>query len=326
MLQQSALVAVAILAAAVPPDCSGILPGGGGTGGTGPIKEVVLNGLSRVNGLSTRNGITFANGLSTRNGITFANGLSRINGLSTRNGVTLANGLSVDCTGKELGVSCTGAPDGLMNADTGLLRADYAEVARYVVRCALPNNDAIRVLDHTGALVTLNGSIGLAPQWKTDSCDTDCQELVSACLAALTNGSGEHILIEMRSPHAAIGPSGTFPLQEAAFYGNMFTDPPVVAFCLGWQFEGIAGVNWIAPAQRACSGYPPTFGGCPYQLAGNCMHPQYVAAGAPTCAYDLFSQAATACSTPTDESWLNYNNNDRKWKNVITTYRRSYTD
>jgi len=84
-------------------------------------------------------------------------------------------------------------------------------------------------------------------------------------------------------------------------------------------------VDWIAPAQRACSGFPPTWG-CPYQLAGNCMHPQYVAAGAPTCAYDFFNQAATACSTPRDDSWLNYNNNDRKWKNVITTYRRTYFD
>jgi hypothetical protein len=324
MLQQSALVAVAMLAAVVPPNCTGSLPGTG-SGGSGPVKEVVLNGLKMVNGLSIRNGLALSNGLNLRNGLSVRNGVTLINGLSTRNGFSLSNGLSVDCLEKEEGSTCTGDPDGLLNAQTGLMRAEHAEVAKYLVRCALPRNDAIKIKNHTGSLVTLEGAVGLAPQWKTGECNTDCQELVSACLAALTNGSGENVLIEMRSPNAAIGPSGTFPLQEAAFYGNMFTDPPTVAFCVGKDFEGIAGVEFIAPAQRACSGFS-SISGCPYQLSGNCMHPQYVAAGAPACGYDFFWQAATECSSPRPDSWLNYNNNDRKWKNVITTYRRTQVD
>jgi hypothetical protein len=56
------------------------------------------------------------------------------------------------------------------------------------------------------------------------------------------------------------------------------------------------------------------------------VHPQYVATGAPACGFDVLGQAATACSTPNSESWLNFNTNDRKWKNIITTYRRTHLE
>jgi hypothetical protein len=43
--------------------------------------------------------------------------------------------------------------------------------------------------------------------------------------------------------------------------------------------------------------------------------------GSPACAFS--GDSGTACSTSSGINLNNYNNNDRKWHNVITTYRSS---
>ncbi|MFM2417684.1 MAG: hypothetical protein RL385_2407, partial [Pseudomonadota bacterium] len=119
-----------------------------------------INGMKTINGLTTKNGLKTVNGLTTKNGLKTINGLMTINGLKTMNGLATINGLSVDCADRTAGVDCTGTPDGLLSADTGLMSSDDGIItAKYLVRCALPKGQSLRIQDYTGGLVTLTLSL-----------------------------------------------------------------------------------------------------------------------------------------------------------------------
>jgi len=277
-----------------------------------------VNGLKTVNGLTTLNGLKTINGLTTINGLKTINGLITINGLTTINGLASINGLSVDCTGKTPGVSCTGIPDGVLSAGTGMMASDEGvATAKYLVRCALSAGDGVRVKDYTGATITLNGELGLAPSWKSGDCDQTCQERLSACLMALTNGAGDHVDVELSAINMPLGGghSTAFKYQEAAFYGNLFADPPVANYCIGKDFAGlnILGLNVLAADQRACSGYWTLFGdtGCPYKKTGDC--------NASLLDWNMKCEnvggTMTKCEPP--------GSNARTFLNPITTYRKS---
>lgn len=288
------------------------------------------NGLPLINGLSLANGLNLVNGLSLSNGLTLANGLHLVNGLATTNGLGLVNGLPVNCAGGKVpGSTCGGMANGMLSNTTGFLKnAAGKTTASYLVRCALRGNETISLKDYTGALFNMTGQIGLAPGWMTGTCDLNCQETISACLMALTNGDGNHVTIEMRSTNAAIGQGGTFAYQEAAFYGNLFVSPPTAGYCIGKDFQGvqsITGAQILDPIQRACKGWDLLGLGCPYKMAGNCNKGwgSIIPLGKATCNFS--GDSATACSTPSGGSTSNYNNGDKKWKNVITTYRSSKT-
>lgn len=279
-----------------------------------------VNGLRTINGLRAYNGLVSINGLTTRNGLRLVNGLRTINGLTTRNGLRSYNGLSIDCTGKTAGVSCVGEPDGLLSAATGMMSSDDGiATATYVVRCALAEGDAIRVKDYTGGLVTLAGEVGLAPAWKDAGCDLTCQERVSACLMAFTNGDGNHVELEMTAPFT-IGAdhSSEFPYHEAAFFGNLFLEPAQAYYCVGRDYATSSGQL----ETRACQGYNEQDGSCPYRKVGYCGE-------APTssradqrsddrCTFVSGSEAErdTAKSCKTSSSFL-----AKTWSNPITTFR-----
>ncbi|HEY6561420.1 MAG TPA: hypothetical protein VI072_29305 [Polyangiaceae bacterium] len=298
-----------------------------GSDGAGAGSDSVLttdNGFEGVNGLRTINGLDELNGLKLTNGLTIENGLRTINGFATKNGLRSVNGLPVDCTNGVPGETCDGVADGLLSPVTGLLKDDLGKLtAAYLAKCALAEGDAIKLKDYTGTLVTLVGALGLAPHWTTELCDTACQENVSACLMALTNGQGQHVQIEMRSTNPAIGQGGTYRYQEAAFYGNMFTTPPTTSFCVGKDFAGLLGTSILSPQQRACGFWLLMGLDCPYRQAGNCTRGGGLLFlfGKPACSMD--GDSATACSSPSSSPFSNFNNGDRKWKNVITTYRNS---
>jgi hypothetical protein len=254
-----------------------------------------VNGLRSINGLSTKNGLKTLNGLSTKNGLKTINGLTTINGLKTLNGLKALNGLSVDCTGKTPGVSCTGEPDGLLSASTGLMSSENGVMtAAYLVRCALAAGDSVTVRDYAGNLRQMNGELGLTTGWGEGQCDGACQEKISGCLMAFTNGSGQHVDIEMSAHYMdadgkkgtaddkklTIGTGHTYPKQEAAFYGNLFSDPPQAYYCsqesgpLGW-IPGIG--NLFTVDVRACGGYVDILGlgvrfgdSCPMKSMGSC--------------------------------------------------------
>jgi len=146
---------------------------------------------------------------------------------------------------------------------------DGIATAKYVVRCALAAGDSIRIKDYTGGVVTLAGELGLAPGWKDGQCDGPCQEKMSACLMALTNGDGDHVDVELAAQYT-LGASHSYAYQEAAFYGNIFQDPPQAFYCVGKDYgNALISVNLLE--ERSCSGYNDQTGGeCPYKRVGFC--------------------------------------------------------
>jgi hypothetical protein len=278
-----------------------------------------INGLHRLNGSSQVNGLRLPNGLRQKNGLRLKNGVEHLTGLSsTYNNATTVNGKAIDCRGKTLGVSCTGEPDGLLSSSTGLMSsAEGVEVAKYVVRCALGSGDGIRVKQYDGSLVTLRGAIGLAPRWKHEDCDKGCQERITACLLALTNGDARNVGIEMSAPSMSrLGGGHGLPDQEAAFFGNLFAERAVAYVCMGTD----------AHAPRMAEGYTDTVHGVgdidygpggltidlqelaswdlPYYLVGYCGKRRA------NCAYQ--GSEPTECT----------GEDGQRYRNVITTYRR----
>jgi hypothetical protein len=147
--------------------------------------------------LSTTNGLATVNGLSTHNGLT-SNGLNTVNGLATVNGLS--------------------STTGLMTTDAG--RATVG----YLVRCALAAGVTITKRDQNGTTYSYSGELGLAPQWQTGSCDTDCQETISACMLAHINTAGVHIPLWVVAQDPSVGwsLSPAYPNQEGSFFGNIF--------------------------------------------------------------------------------------------------------
>lgn len=285
------------------------------------------NGLQTVNGLRSRNGLITVNGLSTTNGLRTRNGLTTINGLRTRNGLTLdSNGLAVDCSGRTAGVNCTGEPDGLLSAATGLMSSDEGiHTASYLIRCALPATKSVRVKDYTGALITLPGELGLAPEWADGDCSSACQEKVSACLMAFTNGDGEHVDIEMAAPFVlGTGHSYEYRYQEASFYGNMFVSPPKAFYCVGKDFAK-SGLHITLLETRSCEGYNSKDGDCPYVNAGYCNNAfslnvlsDNTLTGDEKCSFS----GDTAYSCKDNSNTLGLWSTSKSWRYPITTFRR----
>ena len=201
---------------------------GGDAVGEDDAATSTTNGLSMINGLSTINGLTGTNGLAS------SNGLSMINGLSTINGLASSNGLMTTVTGRA--------------------------VVSYIARCALAANDSLTKTDQNNVSYTFAGGLGLCPQWKNGSVQTDaaCQELMSACLMAHVNTAGIQIPIWLDAATPQIGwgiDTVNYPFQEGTFFGNMMmtgslaiagqpnVSGPAAYYCDGEGFaQGAAGI------------------------------------------------------------------------------------
>ena len=94
----------------------------------------------------------------------------------------------------------------------------------YLVRCALPAGHSITKKDDKGISYTFQGLLGMAPEWETGACGTQCQEDVSACMLAHINTAGVHIPLWIVSQNTAVGwgQDPNYTNQEAAFFGNVF--------------------------------------------------------------------------------------------------------
>jgi hypothetical protein len=228
-----------------------------------------VNGLNTSNGL-TSNGLRAVNGLKTSNGFTM-NGLNTSNGLRTINGVAWSRGLHTIGDGRNAARAVAGdgrasfarlaasvGPAGLWLADAlhsdglsvrsglstetglahgvGLMESTQGQlVVGYMVKCALPTGRSVTKYDGNGDLHTFPGSIGVAPEWETGACGTSCQEWMTACLLSHVNLTGQHVNVWITAEHPAIdlAKSDDFPLEEAAFFGNLFTDTPEAYVCHG---------------------------------------------------------------------------------------------
>ncbi len=214
------------------------------------LNGMALNGMS-VNGIYANgiyaNGI-YINGISL-NGIV-ANGIHLnalfVNGISV-NGISV-NGISVN------GISVNGLPadlrDPLIN-----------QIVSYLVSCALPEDDSVTYT--AGATsYTFAGDIGLAPDWKNQACDEDCQGWVTACMLSRINHQGQHVEISMRGKNNALKlekhEARDFPVREATYYGNLFDGSGDVFTCYN---PGTPSIH------RVCG---DSLDGCPMKVVGPC--------------------------------------------------------
>jgi len=175
-----------------------------------PMTQNILgeNGLMAINGLSSSNGLMASNGLMTSNGLSSSNGLMTSNGLSSSNGLMTSNG--------------------------GRLTASY------LVKCALSAGDYIDKQDNLGATHRYHGALGLGTSWKSGTCDTACQEWISACMMAHVNTTGVKVpiwLVADPAQQPQIGLGEAFQVgapqtqREGSFFGNIVTaNPPVANF------------------------------------------------------------------------------------------------
>ena len=131
-----------------------------------------------------------------------------------------------------------------------------AMILKYLYRCAAPEGQSIAWTNpSTGIDYTWAGGLGLAPGWVSGAAATPAeQEVVSACLAALTNkyGVSVEITVEGRSATGEQIPIGegeltTFAVREGCFFGNLFAGQGL--------FVGFDGSPWEpdTSSPRACA-------------------------------------------------------------------------
>jgi len=210
--------------------------------------------LPRSSGVPPRhagvNGVTRFNGL---------NSLNALNGLNGLNGPPLQDLIAGSLSTKSLNAGSVAA----------WLRGSAAAryYMNYIVRCALPEGRSI-TLDHNGETQTYKGGSGYAPQWEFAPCDTTCQEWITSCMLANTNTYAINVLVNWRAPNHPtmvdkIDDKWLSPLQveEGAFFGNMFINPPRTYSCRGRDFDRFSS-TW-----RVCT---TPYNDCGIQPVGAC--------------------------------------------------------
>ena len=177
-----------------------------------------------------------------------------------------------------------------------LATADGREVYAYLVSCALPfdvtisatiagapdsgpadppPNDTIYTC--RSEVCTFDGGMGLAPKWIDRKLNKKGQRWISACMFARVNVYTQAQGISLRGNHdglvASVGEQEQFPLEEGAFYGQLFTEPeePIQWYaCIG---EDQAADDTGGLALRDCAEPDPddpTHTRCGFIFTGPC--------------------------------------------------------
>jgi len=168
-----------------------------------------------------------------------------------------------------LSVNLESAGD-LLDTDEG------REVFSLAMSCALDEATTL-VATIDGTDFEFPGEIGLAPGWLSHPLGHEGQNWVSACMFARSNLHEVVLPISMRGDHKGLETDRderqSFPLQEGAFYGNIFgpTDRPIPWYaCRGRdQAKGESG----GLADRDCTEPDPANPGftlCGLIYAGDC--------------------------------------------------------
>jgi hypothetical protein len=223
-------------------------------GGCAPGADDSDTTASTDDALSTTNGLNMINGLNMTNGLS-GNGLSG-NGLS-------GNGLSGN------GLLMNPLKTGILTTGSMMNTTDGRTTMGYVIRCAMASGKTITAKDSGGTSYSFAGAIGVAPEWETGTCNTTCQERMSACLLAHVNTSGVHIPIWLDSEGAiGWGQNTSLPYQEGSFFGNIFVNPPKGYFCNGKDFDSGTVPGRLGAGQSNAPYYDPF--GTPGPCAGYC--------------------------------------------------------
>jgi hypothetical protein len=79
------------------------------------------------------------------------------------------------------------------------------------------------------------GLLGLAPSWQTSALDTAGQQWVSDCLASRVNALGVSVVLSSRGTNPALATTAVeradYQTREAVWFGNLFTETPLVYAC-----------------------------------------------------------------------------------------------
>lgn len=117
--------------------------------------------------------------------------------------------------------------DAIANAPGMEDTSQHALFTTYLVDCALSSTQSVT---SPVTKTTYKGSIGLAPAWTTRNLTADESQAVSACVLARANLDGINITISLRGDAGVLGTTreeaANFNVEEAAFYGDLFTTTP----------------------------------------------------------------------------------------------------
>jgi hypothetical protein len=246
-----------------------VLVGCGNEDGLEGIEEMQGEARSTQNGLSSINGLTSSNGLASNNGLSLLNGLNSINGLTSSNGLMTTSG--------------------------------GRQTVSYLVKCALPAGRSIVKRDQYGTSHTFHGAMGMGASWEFGSCDSNCQQHISACMMAHVNTAGVNIPLWMVSDHPNVGwgRSRYYPNQEGSFFGNIFVK----------NSYGVVEAYYCNGANFASGVVPGRLGATQY--------------GAP---YKNLWGGTALCNTYGTKADYPYSNDGFKaaggWNHVVTVWRK----
>jgi hypothetical protein len=159
------------------------------------------------------------------------------------------------------------------------LTPEGRERLEYLIGCALPEGLVVET-DVKGVHYEFPGRLGLAPGWRERAMTAAEARWVSACILARTNAFGVTVQISLRADQAPVEALDTsteeraqFPLHEAGFFGNIFSEDAPAYVCTGGS--GAVRAGQLEALRRVCSlpadpADRPGLTRCNFVLAGAC--------------------------------------------------------
>lgn len=142
---------------------------------------------------------------------------------------------------------------------------------RDMVECAL-TSDASLVVRVDGSDLRFSGLLGLAPSWTRRPMSAVERRWISGCLMARSNAFGVSVPVSLlgttRALEATPQESLNFPVEEGAFYGDVFAAEASLFACRGTGALAAGGMR-----DRLCAVPDPERAGftlCGFMLVGFC--------------------------------------------------------
>jgi hypothetical protein len=155
------------------------------------------------------------------------------------------------------------------------------EFLKYVVSCALPEDESIK-MTIDGTKYTFEGGLGLASEWgeRGGHCDEECQRWVSGCVLARVDYLGVEKIISLRGANRALKTTAKevrdYTDREATYFGNLFIEGAPKFACLSPGKKEI---------ERVCG---DSLDNCPMEVVGSCAR---------ACAYEGAAGGFVNCSS-----------------------------